>query len=64
LFVHGSRDPFGSLEEMDAALKLISGPTRLMPVPDAGHELLTRGNREHLAESVVEAFLSFIETTP
>ena len=64
LFVHGSRDPFGSLEEMDAALKLISGPTRLMPVPDAGHELLTPGNREHLAGSVVEAFLSFIETTP
>lgn len=60
LFVHGGRDPFGSLEEMDAALKLISGPARLMPVPGAGHELLTRSNREHLAGSVAEAFLSFV----
>lgn len=60
LFVHGSRDPFGSLQEVEAALKLIPAPARLMPVEKAGHELLTRGNREHLAGSVMEAFLSFI----
>jgi predicted alpha/beta-hydrolase family hydrolase len=44
LFVHGSRDPFGSLEEMKAALKLIPGPTRLLAVEGAGHDL-GRGRR-------------------
>lgn len=39
LFVHGSRDPFGSLEEMSAALPLIAAPTRLVPIECAGHEL-------------------------
>lgn len=63
LFVHGSRDPFGSLDEVQSALKLIPAPTRLMPVEAAGHELLTRGNREYLARSIVEAFLSFAGST-
>lgn len=39
LFVHGSRDPFGSLEEMRAALVLIPAVTQLLPVEGAGHEL-------------------------
>lgn len=60
LFVHGSRDPFGSLAEMEAALPLIPARTQLLPVAEAGHELLTRGNREHLAGSVAEAFLAFV----
>lgn len=62
LFVHGSRDPFGSLEEVESALKLVPGPTRLMPVAEAGHELLTRSNRELLAGSVAEAFLRLAGT--
>jgi hypothetical protein len=37
LFVHGTRDPFGSIAEMTAALKLIPGPTRLHAVEGAGH---------------------------
>lgn len=39
LFVHGSRDPFGSLEEMQAALPLIPAQTKLIPVARAGHSL-------------------------
>ena len=39
LFVHGSRDPFGSLEEMRAALPLIPARTKLIPVTGAGHSL-------------------------
>ena len=38
-FVHGSRDPFGTLEEMDAALALIPGPTKLFAIDGAGHDL-------------------------
>ena len=39
LFVHGSRDAFGSLDEMEAALKLVPARTSLLPVEGAGHEL-------------------------
>jgi len=39
LFVHGSRDPFGSPPEMEAALKLVPADTSLVIVEDAGHDL-------------------------
>jgi uncharacterized protein len=39
LFVHGSRDPFGSLEEMRAAIALIPARTELMEIEKAGHDL-------------------------
>lgn len=39
LFVHGSRDPFGTLDEMRAALKLIPARVELAPVEGAGHDL-------------------------
>jgi uncharacterized protein len=39
LFVHGAKDPFGSIEEMRVALRLIAARTDLMTVEDAGHDL-------------------------
>ena len=39
LFVHGTRDPFGSVEEMTKALQLIPAKTELMKVEGAGHDL-------------------------
>jgi predicted alpha/beta-hydrolase family hydrolase len=39
LFIHGTRDEFGSIEEMQSALKLISARTELHPVSGAGHSL-------------------------
>lgn len=39
LFVHGSRDPFGSPAEMEAALSLLPVAGRLIVVDGAGHEL-------------------------
>jgi uncharacterized protein len=59
LFVHGTRDGFGSIDEMAAALQLIPAPTQLLPVTSAGHELLTKQNRDQLPKLVVEAFRSF-----
>ena len=59
LFVHGVRDGFGSIAEMEAALKLIPARSQLLPVPSAGHELMTKQNREELPELLVEAFKSF-----
>lgn len=59
LFVHGARDGFGSIDEMTAALRLIPARTELLPVTGAGHELLTKRNRDELSKTVVEAFRSF-----
>jgi predicted alpha/beta-hydrolase family hydrolase len=59
LFVHGARDPFGSIEEMTAALALIPAPAQLQPVDSAGHELLTKTNRATLPRQIVESFLAF-----
>ena len=39
LFVHGPRDPFASPDELRAALALIPGPTALVEIPGAGHDL-------------------------
>ena len=39
LFVHGTKDPFGSLEELRAAMALIPARTDLMAVEGAGHDL-------------------------
>lgn len=59
LFVHGERDGFGTDAEMRTALALIPARTQLLPVPGAGHELLSVRNRRALPQEVVEAFLSF-----
>ncbi len=39
LFVHGTRDPFGTIEQMEAALALIPAKKTLVPVEKAGHSL-------------------------
>jgi uncharacterized protein len=39
LFVHGTRDPFGLIDEMQAALALVPGRVELLPVERAGHDL-------------------------
>jgi len=61
LFVSGARDGFGSLAEMEAALKLIPARTELVTIAGAGHELATKKNREAVAKRVVEAFRLFVE---
>jgi predicted alpha/beta-hydrolase family hydrolase len=59
MFVHGTRDAFGSIAEMTLALNLIPAQTELVPVTPAGHELLTKQNRDDLPKSIVESFRSF-----
>jgi len=62
-FVQGTRDPFGTVEEMRAALKLIPGRTELMTVEDAGHDLGFKGKmkREELPGLVVKEFERFLK---
>jgi uncharacterized protein len=56
LFVHGTRDPFGTIDEMRASLKLIPAQTELHEVSGAGHELLTKMSRDELPGAIVDAF--------
>jgi predicted alpha/beta-hydrolase family hydrolase len=58
LFVHGTRDPFGSIEEMEAAIKLIPSKADLLTVDGAGHDLGFKGKakREELPGAVLAAF--------
>jgi predicted alpha/beta-hydrolase family hydrolase len=44
LFVQGSEDPFGSLEELGDAIKLIPAPVELLPVERAAHDLKRAGD--------------------
>jgi predicted alpha/beta-hydrolase family hydrolase len=56
LFVHGTRDGFGTIEEITAALRLIPMPARLLPIAGAGHELMTTRNRADLPKMILKAF--------
>ena len=58
LFVHGMRDGFGTISEMQSALGLIPARTELLPIAGAGHELLTKSNGEALIEEVTSRFMS------
>src|SRR5438874_4326486 len=61
LFIHGTRDPFGSIEAIESARKLIQAKTFLLPVEGAGHDLGFKGKakREDLPELVSEKFQEF-----
>jgi len=54
VFVHGTRDPFGLLDEMEEARGLMPGPTRLVTVRDAGHDLGARTATAFAASAVDE----------
>lgn len=56
LFVHGTRDPFGSVDEMRAAVALLGGPHEIVVVEGAGHDLGGKGSHARVAGMVVQAF--------
>ena len=59
LFVHGARDGFAALDELQTAMQLIPGRSELLSISGAGHELLSRSNRDKLPQRIAEAFLAF-----
>lgn len=63
LFVSGTKDPFGSIDELEAARALIPGKTKLIAVIGAGHSLLTKSNEPQLVADIVSAFISFFENS-
>lgn len=58
LFVQGTRDPFGSVEEITNALQLIPAKTELMKVEGAGHDLGFKGKAKavELPASILAKF--------
>jgi uncharacterized protein len=58
LFVHGNRDPLGSIDEMTKALQLTPAKTELMKVEGAGHDLGFKGKEQmlELPESILAKF--------
>ena len=63
LFVHGTRDPFGSIAEMEQALKMIPARTKLVAVDGTGHDLGFKGKakQEELPALVLSEFRKFLE---
>ncbi|MGA8867552.1 MAG: alpha/beta fold hydrolase [Candidatus Sulfotelmatobacter sp.] len=61
LFVQGTRDPFGSIPEIESALKLIPAKTKLMVVEGTGHDLGFKGKarREELPGKVLQELQTF-----
>jgi predicted alpha/beta-hydrolase family hydrolase len=58
LFVQGVRDPFGSIDEMESALKLIPARKKLLTAEGAGHDLGFKGKtgNDALLASVLAEF--------
>lgn len=60
MFVHGSRDPFASRDEMNTAMASLPGRHTLLQIEGAGHELLGRKPNPEFGAEIVAAFTAFI----
>jgi uncharacterized protein len=58
-FVHGMRDPFGSIGEMKTALELLQAPYVLYEVANVGHELLPKTGGQAFVEQIANEFAQF-----
>ncbi|HME34054.1 MAG TPA: alpha/beta fold hydrolase [Candidatus Sulfotelmatobacter sp.] len=63
LFVQGTRDPFGSIAELEQALKMIPAKTKLLAIEGAGHDLGFKGKAklEELLGGILSEFTKFSE---
>jgi len=59
-FVHGTRDPFGTTQEITEALELIPGKHALLEIEGAGHEILPKQGGEKLLDDVASTFKGFM----
>jgi len=61
LFVHGTRDAFGMIEELEQAIKMIPARTKLIAVEGAGHDLGFKGKteRKELPQQILSEFTRF-----
>jgi len=61
LFVHGTRDPFGTPEEIRSALDLIPAQHAVLETEGAGHELLPKKLTSELPARIVAVFKEFMK---
>ena len=62
LFVHGARDGFGSVGEMESAIRLIPAPAKLVIIENAGHDLRPRARQSgsaDVAQLILQSFNGF-----
>ena len=59
LFAHGTKDPFGSIEELGAALRLIPAHTKLAVVEGVGHDL--RRGQFDISSVIVKPVVNLLE---
>jgi predicted alpha/beta-hydrolase family hydrolase len=59
-FVHGTHDPFGTIAEMQSALKLIPGPHALLEVDGAAHDLLGKKSAGDILSRIAREFNFFV----
>jgi predicted alpha/beta-hydrolase family hydrolase len=59
-FVHGTRDPFGTIAEMQSTLQLIPAPHALLEVDGAAHDLLSKRSHSDLPGRIAGEFQSFL----
>jgi len=62
LFVSGTKDAFGSIEELEGAIKLIPAPTKLVAIEGAPHGLSQKSQRDAASETAVREFRSFFSS--
>jgi uncharacterized protein len=61
LFISGTRDAFGTEDELRSAMKLVPARAELIAIEGAAHGLLQKSNREELPGKIVAEFLSFVQ---
>jgi predicted alpha/beta-hydrolase family hydrolase len=59
LFIQGSRDPFGSLDEMRSSVALIPAAVDLLEIEGAGHDL-ARGGHDNVARRALATFMHLV----
>ncbi len=59
LFVYGTRDGFGTAEELQEAANAIRAKHRLLAIEGAGHELLSKKTGDSLPQMVAREFIAF-----
>jgi len=59
LFVSGTKDTFGSIEELESAIKLIPTRTKLVAIEGAPHGLSQKLKQDEVPQVVVQEFRSF-----
>lgn len=59
LFVSGTKDSFGSIEELQSAIKLIPAATKLIAIEGAAHGLSKKSKADDIPQRIIKELLDF-----